>query len=114
MVFLEGEKNTQLDWGKFMKKTIFIIGFFVCSLTFAGESGFIYNGKTYTVYKDGVKVGKTIEELGFVKPKEPTNRNPSSFTNEQALQLTFQTDNKGNTCYYFQYTTGDSLSCVHK
>ncbi len=97
-----------------MKILITLITLLICSMTFAGESGFIYNGKTYIVYRDGEKVGKTMEELGLGEPKSTKKRKPSSFSNNRNVEITFQTDNLGNTCYYFAYTNGDSISCVRK
>jgi hypothetical protein len=46
-------------------KTILLVSVALLFSTFAaaGETGFIYQGKEYTVFKDGKKVGKTFEEM---------------------------------------------------
>lgn len=75
----------------------------------AGESGFVYQGKTYVVFKDGKKTGKTFEELF---PGE--NRKPSSMTSTVLGMVSYEEDqDSGVRCYRFPSNTGyQALSCV--
>ena len=93
-----------------------LLALIFCTAAYASESGFIRNGKTYTVYKDGEKVGKTAQELGFAVPTEGVNRKTAAFGNDSAVldTLWYQTDAQGTTCYYFNYSNLSPLSCVHK
>ena len=85
-------------------KSLFSVGVFLFSFSsFAGEEGFFYQGKHYTVYKDGKKVNPTFEELKI--KQRPSKEKPTDFHGIHWIK----SDDKKTTCYLLY---GNSISCV--
>jgi hypothetical protein len=107
-----------------MKNFVVVMALLSCASVYAGESGFIRVGKTYLVYRNGEKVGKTAGELGF--NTSASDRKVASVSKDgsgDVAEIFYQTDDLGNTCYYYQNAEPSrgvlpsqpgALSCVHK
>ena len=94
---------------KFFK--IQLAGLIISSMALAGESGYILNGEAHVVFKDGKKVGKTLDEI---KNETKGARSISSVSSDgYGLYINYQ-KHEGNICYYTYernvYT--QNVSCV--
>lgn len=87
------------------------------SVSFAGESGFYYQGKKYVVYREGKKVGKTFAELGLgteqSAERKPAGNISSGFPYGAAVGYE---STASYICFLGSYSTeaGIALSCLKK
>ncbi len=82
-----------------------VLGLFLSATVFAGQSGYIKDGKTYIVYKEGEKVGEWPKDLN----NDITTRLPGGY-------ISFEEDDMAR-CY-FGVTRGNlevtTLDCIEK
>ena len=97
----------------------FVAALLLASSALAGESGFLYNGETHVVYRDGQKVGKTAVELGLVTPTtKKTKRGLAMISvdgGDSGLypnRSIFYSDDAFARCYYEKDSR--QLSCLKK
>ena len=72
----------------------------------ATESGYIFRGKRYVTYREGVKVGKSFSAM---YPKESKDRGMAS-SNDQTEKVIHYVKDNTNFCYH----STTSLSCVKR
>ena len=100
---------------------LFIASFLVAISASAGESGILFQGKEYVLYRDGKKVSDLPSEVAQqLKNRKPASENNGSGFREDTNDPTtiyFQRSSEGVNCYY--RSTGDgghgasgSVSCV--
>lgn len=90
-----------------MRLLILTSALFFSTHAMAIESGFIYEGKEYTVYKDGKKVGKEFnEQFPNIANRKP---NANIAVDETKLYY-FLID--GNIKCYRNHAKSEILSCV--
>jgi heterodisulfide reductase subunit A-like polyferredoxin len=75
----------------------------------AAESGFMYQGAKYIVYKDGKKVGKTYEELFMDSKREPSSKMTSAY-----LSMVSYEEDELARCYRANGGDTSSIFCVKK
>ncbi len=69
---------------------------------FANESGVLFQGKTYVIYKDGKKVGD--------EPK--VDRKIASIDSSGYLRIRYETDETNGTICYYNYDASTSVTAV--
>jgi hypothetical protein len=81
------------------------------SAAFANESGFVYQGKKYVVFKDGEKVGPTYEEKFKEKSRVPAAKMSATYNSFISYE-----DDEIARCYRYGSSSGgaDTLFCVKK
>ena len=91
-----------------MKNLILLGLIFSFTAAFAGESGYIENGKTHVVFKDGKKIGEW--------PAQPAKRDPANFKRSISSNFYFTDDDSmGVRCYSTEtVTSGGPISCVKR
>lgn len=79
------------------------------SSTLGGASGYVYQGKTYYLFKDGVAVDQNINL------KSKTSRGPASVS---ATKVLFFTEDEVARCYYWAPDSGSkpdkNIHCLKK
>ena len=109
-----------------LKKTLIVLSLGATAATsaWAGESGYLMNGERFTVYKDGKKVGKTLEETlaanTAIHPETTSGHQVGQVSREPASNhfspdrgaIWYSTDEStGVACYYSTNGSG-GFSCV--
>jgi hypothetical protein len=95
---------------RLMKLTsVFLTCLFFFNIAQANESGFMYQGAKYLVYKDGKKVGKTYEELFQDGKREPS----SKMTSATLAFLSYEEDELAR-CYRANGGDTSSIFCVKR
>jgi len=91
---------------KFMKVVVSSL-LMLSSLAFAGESGYLLNGKAIPVFKDGKKVGKM--------PEHKQARTPSSMVHTGSYDSIYYEDDGNIRCYTISIPSqSTAISCVTK
>ncbi len=90
--------------------SMLLVLFCFMSTASAFEAGFVFQGKKIVVYKDGVKVGKTHEEMFAEKSRVPSSnaKIPKSYANIMA----YEEDDLAR-CYRVTGAS-DQIFCVKK
>ena len=96
-----------------MKMYFVILAIAFGSNAFAGETGFIYQGKQYIVYKDGEKVGKDFSELFEEKSKQEKKRSVAGLTELPSAEIGFTQDDN-HICFYHYHRISAGISCLKR
>ena len=92
--------------------TVVTVSLWALSGAYAGQAGFIYQGKEYIVFKDGQKVGKDFVEIFGTKDK----RQPASFAENPkgwaATNFSFEDQDTGRGVVRCYTISSASLSCL--